>query len=76
MEERLLALQANGHTRPVGLIQDVTTRWWSTFSMIERLLRVKNYVNILAQQFRTLVNLNPAQWNLLEEIEHVLKPIT
>ena len=74
MEERLLALQANGHTRPVGLIQDVTTRWWSTFSMIERLLRVKNYVNILAQQFRTLVNLNPAQWNLLEEIEHVLKP--
>ena len=30
----------------VSLIQDIITRWWSTYSMIQRLLRLRKYVDL------------------------------
>jgi hypothetical protein len=36
--------------RAVRPIQDVVTRWWSTYSMIERLLRLKIYLAILEEE--------------------------
>jgi hypothetical protein len=74
LEDRLLTLQIGGNSRKVKLIQDVSTRWWSTYSMIERLLRVKNHINIIAQTSRVVANLNAAQWMLLEDIETILQP--
>jgi len=39
--DKLLAKQSIG--RAVKPIQDVSTRWWSTWSMCERLIRLKAY---------------------------------
>lgn len=36
--EALLKLQNND---PVGMVQDVVTRWWSTLAMLMRLLRLR-----------------------------------
>ena len=30
--------------KPVTVIPDILTRWWSTYSMIERLLRLRTYI--------------------------------
>jgi hypothetical protein len=36
--------------RAVKPIQDDVTRWWSTYSMVERLLRLKMYFAILQEE--------------------------
>jgi len=42
---KLLSKQQVG--RAVKPIQDVATRWWSTYSMVYRLLRLKAYLVLL-----------------------------
>jgi hypothetical protein len=60
----------------LGLIQDVVTRWWSTWNMIQRLMALKKYIdrmddeNLLPED----MNLTPSEWTLLEEIGDVLAP--
>jgi hypothetical protein len=44
-EEILLSKQMPGSA--VKCIQDVTTRWWSTYSMCARLLRLKPYFYLM-----------------------------
>lgn len=74
-ESILLRSQA-GEKRAVKCIQDVATRWWSTYSMVERLLRLKIYFNVMVQQGNLPpgVNLNDDQWKILEDTVKVLKP--
>lgn len=51
--------------------------WWSTYSMVERLLVLKDVLTLLKQDQvhgSKFVNLNPSQWNLLSDIAKFLKP--
>jgi hypothetical protein len=74
---RLLEFQATQAVqRPKKTIQDVKTRWWSTYSMINRLLLLKPYISYLCSQPDVEVtNLNDAQWKLLGDIVIILEPL-
>ena len=73
---RLLQFQATQAVqRPKKTIQDVKTRWWSTYSMINRLLLLKPYISYLCSRPDVeLTNLNDAQWKLLGDIVIILEP--
>lgn len=75
--ESLANVQRRGQgSRPLGVMQDVRTRWWSTWKMIQRLRVLKHYFGILVDD-RALdpdTNLTEAEWDTLLEIEEVLEP--
>jgi len=60
--------------RAVRPIQDVVTRWWSTYSMIERLLRLKIYLAILEEEGDLTINLTEVQWNIVADLKALLEP--
>ena len=56
-------------------IQDVTTRWWSTYSMCDCLLRLRNYIALLADEGKlNFNNLTNSQWTIVEDLHCLLKP--
>lgn len=59
---------------PLVLIQDVVTRWWSTFAMVERLLALKPFVILLCNQKLSKVALSEAQWEIVELMVVILRP--
>ena len=56
------------------LIQDVTTRWNSTYYMMERLYEEKSAVAIYASENSRIENLTATQWTLTENCITLLKP--
>jgi hypothetical protein len=70
---KLLAKQTNPG-RELKPIQDVTTRWWSTHSMVERLLRLKMYLAILEDEGELNCNLTEQQWVVCSELQKLLEP--
>jgi hypothetical protein len=72
--EQLLAVQPVDSKLKV--IQDVATRWWSTYSMCDRLLRLRHYFNILVDNAVLDANLNLSneQWDIILRITKALKP--
>jgi hypothetical protein len=58
----------------VKLIQDVVTRWWSTFAMCLRLLRCKPYLDFMEQRGELMCNLTPDQWAIIEVTQSILEP--
>jgi hypothetical protein len=69
---KLLSKQQAG--RAVKPIQDVATRWWSTYSMVERLIRLKAYLAILAEEGELDVNLSNDQWTIAANLKVLLQP--
>ena len=61
---------------PLGVVTDVVTRWWSTFAMIERLLKLKAAIDILgaAGDLGQCAIMTPADWDNLLNIMVVLQP--
>ncbi len=45
----------------LGVIQDVCTRWWSTFTMCERLLRLKTVLTVMNLEGDLRIQLSEAQ---------------
>ena len=39
-----------GLKRALGVVQDVITRWWSTFNMIQRLRKLKPALHVMVSQ--------------------------
>ena len=75
--EVLANVQRRGSgSRPLGAMQDVRTRWWSTWKMIQRLRVLKHYFSILVDDgaLDPEMNLTTTEWDMLEEIEEVLEP--
>ena len=72
LTEELLKLQRDRLEPAVKLIQDVPTRWWSTYAMVLRLLRLKVHINAMAPHSDKFVDLNHEQWTLLEGIRVLL----
>jgi hypothetical protein len=64
---KLLSKQVAG--RAVKPIQDVVTRWWSTFSMVDRLLRLKIYLSILQEEGDLVNNLSDQQWKIITDLK-------
>ena len=60
--------------RPKKTLQDVKTRWWSTYTMISRLLLLKRYITFVCVPPATITNLNEAQWTVLGDISIILQP--
>jgi hypothetical protein len=70
---KLLAKQTNPG-RDLKPIQDVATQWWSTHSMVERLLRLKMYFTILEDEGELNCNLTEQQWVVCSELQKLLEP--
>jgi len=68
------------NTKKNALIQDVSTRWNSTFHMIERLLEQRWPVTAtlsdpeVTPRGKHYFDLKPEQWELLEELKQGLGP--
>ncbi|GAA6077434.1 E3 SUMO-protein ligase ZBED1-like, partial [Tachysurus ichikawai] len=62
------------------LVQDVCTRWNSTYQMVSRLVEQRWLVTAThsdpaeTQRGKHYLDLKPEQWNLIEELSQVLKP--
>jgi hypothetical protein len=77
-EERLLSLQKQNdpEKKPLTLIQDVGTRWWSTFTMCDRLNSLKSELQYLyyKKEFAKLKMLDEKEWDYIEEVKTLLEP--
>lgn len=69
---KLLSKQQVG--RAVKPIQDVVTRWWSTYSMVERLIRLKPYLALLEEEGDLDCNLTDQQWLVITNLRFLLQP--
>ena len=49
------------------LIQDVATRWNSTYYMLERLQEQKDAVSLYAAEFGDITNLTVNQWMIVQK---------
>jgi len=58
----------------VNVIEDVATRWWSTFTMCERLLRLKVSIDFMEANRGLECNLTPSQWKNISVLCEVLRP--
>jgi hypothetical protein len=58
---------------PLKVVTDVVTRWWSTYSMIDRLLWLRVPISILIARDQC-PGLSGDDWKYLKEIADVLKP--
>ena len=65
-------------TRALIVFQDVITRWWSTYRMIDRLLKLKKCMINCANPQNTMGyvqcahHLSSDQWTMLEALQYVL----
>jgi hypothetical protein len=71
-EEILLSKQMPGSA--VKCIQDVTTRWWATYSMCARLLRLKPYFYLMEAEGVLPRNLTDQQWIIVKDTTALLEP--
>jgi len=69
--KKLLWKQSEG--RAVKPIQDVMTRWWSTYSMCDCLLRLKIYFSLLENEGDLPSNLNDSEWLIVADLYFLLK---
>jgi zinc finger BED domain-containing protein 1 (E3 SUMO-protein ligase ZBED1) len=74
--EKLLHIQpiVQPTTTPVTVMQDVATRWWSTWLMIQRLLHLKPSINSLRISNSIRIAPSGSDWELLEILEALLRP--
>ena len=61
---------------PLQVVQDVKTRWWSTHSMLERLIELKVEIVTLGQLNALSIDviLSDAEWEVVTNLVEVLKP--
>jgi hypothetical protein len=70
--KKILGKQVMG--RAVKPVQDVTTRWWSTYTICERLLRLKLYLNLMQDEGNLTCNLTESQWSIVSDLHILLRP--
>ncbi|KAL3761407.1 hypothetical protein ACHAWU_007366 [Discostella pseudostelligera] len=69
-------IEEYANSRPKKLIQDVVTRWWSTYASIERALYLQKAIKgLIATSQVACEVLSNEEWKVLGEIESVLKPL-
>ncbi|KAK9886011.1 hypothetical protein WA026_014797 [Henosepilachna vigintioctopunctata] len=73
-EQKLESIQQELNLPNHQLVQDVSTRWNSTYYLMERLLELKRAVSLYITDHETLNNQTYAQWELMEQCIKLLKP--
>ncbi|XP_053994525.1 E3 SUMO-protein ligase ZBED1-like [Hylaeus volcanicus] len=75
-KEKLVTVQKriNNDGTPLQLIQEVDTRWNSTYEMFARFLRLQESLNIILCEEGTPDNLNVEEWSFLQTVTLVLEP--
>lgn len=73
-KERLAALQREYALPQHHLLQDVPSKWNTSFHMLERLLEQKRAINEVSAEcnFRELISCD--QWEVMQSVCHALKP--
>ncbi|KAI4901092.1 hypothetical protein NFI96_010466, partial [Prochilodus magdalenae] len=71
---RLRTIQTEVGLQPKALQQDVSTRWNSTFYMLQTLLEQKRAIGAYAADFELPATLTASQWSLIENIVKLLAP--
>ena len=61
-------------SRLAAVVQDVETRWWSTFDMVDRLLYLENPIKLYDREDRNGGLLSETELGILRLIKHVLEP--
>ena len=62
-------------SKPLKAIQDVVTRWWSTYRMLARLHYLRRAIKtLIINEEIALTDLTPVQYKVLDEVESLLKP--
>lgn len=58
------------------VINDCSTRWWSTWKFVQRLRELKLYFGLIVQEnvIEDDLNLSGSEWDMLEDIEGLLEP--
>lgn len=73
---KLFEVQVKAGKEPKKLLQDVTTRWNSTYYMVDRLLEMEEIVRTtMALLNSNVVVISVEEWLLLRELRKVLKPM-
>ena len=71
---RLNELCAAARVKPLCVVQDVPTRWWSTYAMVSRLLYLRQPIKL----HETMDNLDPllseSDWEVLKLVSPLLEP--
>ncbi|XP_065667566.1 zinc finger BED domain-containing protein 4-like [Hydra vulgaris] len=68
------AIQEQLGTNKHRLIQDVTTRWNSSYNMIEKMLDLRVPLATYTADYATQSTLNSFKWGLLDKVFHILEP--
>lgn len=69
----LKSLQVN-NSRPLTVVVDVATRWWSTFNMCDRLVLLKPFFALMETLHGLKCNLTAVQWDIIEQLTTILQP--
>lgn len=62
------------HVQYKKVVQDVPTRWNSTFYMLSRLLELKNAISLYVNENSEIQNFTSYQWTLIENCVKLLQP--
>lgn len=72
---KLHKVQEQQGKKKLNLIQDVATRWNSTYLMLQRLVDQQTAVTTVLENERSSLKMSGAQWDLAKDVVHVLKPL-
>ena len=73
-QEKLQTIQRELSLPEHKLLQDVTTRWNSTYYMLARLLEQKRSISLYLTDNSNISNLSSLQWELLQQVIRLLQP--
>uniref|UniRef100_A0A914HLB2 Transposase n=1 Tax=Globodera rostochiensis TaxID=31243 RepID=A0A914HLB2_GLORO len=75
LTDELVELQMKEEIPQTVLIKNVEVRWNSSYKMLERLMKNRSAINLLAIEHLDLPKFNADDWMLLSSIKNVLSPI-
>ncbi|XP_055535390.1 zinc finger BED domain-containing protein 4-like [Wyeomyia smithii] len=72
--DKLLEIQKRYELTEHKLVQDIRTRWNSTFYMLQRLNDQRPAVTYYTGEFNSIKNLSECEWNLISPVLELLGP--
>ncbi len=70
----LYRLQADHVPNPLSVLPDVKTRWWSTYTMLLRILTLKGFLISMVALGLAESTLTTQEWNQVELLCYLLEP--
>ncbi|XP_042148139.1 zinc finger BED domain-containing protein 4-like [Ixodes scapularis] len=72
---RLIEIQKDMHMNALEVVQDVSTRWNSEHSMMERLVKLRAPISAELSESDSVENLSTKEWKLMAAVVKVLQPL-